>query len=329
MGAGTLSELLRDFETPYDANLLVGYDKADDASVYKISEDTAVINTTDFFPPIVDDPYMYGQIAATNSISDVYAMGGTPKLALNIMSLPKTLDLEVAAEILRGGYDKAMEAGVIITGGHTIHSAEPIYGLSVTGFVHPDKVLSNSAAKPGDSLILTKKLGCGIITTAIKGLPELVAPELADRVYKQMATLNKYAAQIMLDYDVHSCTDITGFGLMGHAYEMADGSGVSMYISVSSIPYYKETAELAAMGLVPEGAYKNRKYTEGNWQKLTDVPLDLEDILFDPQTSGGLLISLPTEQAEECLARMQAEGIDAAIIGRVDAYSGTDIYLIR
>lgn len=314
-------------KTPYDPRLLVGYDTSDDASVYKVTDDTAVINTTDFFPPIVDDPYMYGQIAAANSISDVYAMGGVPKLALNVMCIAKVMDKAVIKEILRGGYDKAAEAGVIITGGHTINGAEPIYGLAVTGFVHPDRILSNSAAKPGDCLILTKRLGSGILTTAHKADESMVSARLMDRVYRQMATLNKYAAEVMYKYHVSSCTDITGFGLMGHCYEMAEGSRTSIHIKASAVPVYAEALEMASYGLVPEGAYRNRKYTEGKVKAYEGLDLSLEDVFYDPQTSGGLLISLPESEAKKCLAEMIAEGVDAAIIGFVTEGDDYAIYI--
>ena len=215
VGAGTLVKMLDGFRTHTDPRLIVGYDKSDDASVYVVSDDTAIVQTTDFFPPIVDDPFLYGQIAATNALSDVYAMGGEPKLALNIMCLADSMDDKIVREILRGGYDKAYEAGAIITGGHTIHGAEPIYGLAVTGFVHPKRVLTNSGARPGDVLILTKPLGVGILTTAAKA--DLVKPETMNAIYKQMATLNKTARDIMLRFTVHSCTDVTGFSLMHRA----------------------------------------------------------------------------------------------------------------
>ena len=242
VGAGTLSRMLEGFRTHNDPRLLVGYDKSDDASVYKITDDVAIVQTTDFFPPIVDDPFLYGQIAATNALSDVYAMGGEPKLALNIMCLADKMDDHTVREILRGGYDKAYEAGAIITGGHTIHGAEPIYGMAVTGFVHPEKVLTNANAKPGDALILTKPLGVGIITTAAKA--DLVEEALLQKLYRQMATLNKTARDIMLRYRVHSCTDVTGFSLMGHSYEMAQGSGASVHIESGRVPYYAEALEL-------------------------------------------------------------------------------------
>lgn len=225
VGAGTLAKLLDGFRTHSDPRLLVGYDKSDDASVYYLDEHTALVQTTDFFPPIVDDPFLYGQIAAANAISDVYAMGGEPKLALNILCLPESMTREMVQELLRGGYDKAYEAGAIITGGHTIHGAEPIYGLAVSGFVDPRRVLTNSGAKPGDVLLLTKPLGVGVLTTAAKaGLAE---PAVMDRIYRQMAALNRTARDIMVKYRVHSCTDVTGFALAGP--RLRDGPGQRLH----------------------------------------------------------------------------------------------------
>ena len=228
VGAGTLCQLLEGFATHQDAKLLVGYDKSDDASVYAVTDELAIVQTTDFFPPIVDDPFMYGQIAATNALSDVYAMGGEPKLALNIMCIPEKMEQHTVQEILRGGYAKAYEAGAIISGGHTIHGAEPIYGLAVTGFVHPQKIWRNSGAQPGDVLILTKPLGVGILTTAAKA--ELVEKKLLSKLYQQMSTLNKYAHDVLIKYAVHACTDVTGFALLGHSLEMAQGSGVNIHL---------------------------------------------------------------------------------------------------
>ena len=315
VGAGTLVKMLDGFRTHTDPRLIVGYDKSDDASVYVVSDDTAIVQTTDFFPPIVDDPFLYGQIAATNALSDVYAMGGEPKLALNIMCLADSMDDKTVREILRGGYDKAYEAGAIITGGHTIHGAEPIYGLAVTGFVHPKRVLTNSGAKPGDVLILTKPLGVGILTTAAKA--DLVKPETMHAIYKQMATLNKTARDIMLRFTVHSCTDVTGFSLMGHSFEMAQGSGMSLHIDSLSVPFYMEALEFADMGFIPAGAYRNRTYAEGGVLKKCEIPRALEDIFFDPQTSGGLLIAVAEKDAKDCLAALQAEIPNAAQIGYV------------
>ena len=315
VGAGTLVKMLDGFRTHTDPRLIVGYDKSDDASVYVVSDDTAIVQTTDFFPPIVDDPFLYGQIAATNALSDVYAMGGEPKLALNIMCLADSMDDKTVREILRGGYDKAYEAGAIITGGHTIHGAEPIYGLAVTGFVHPKRVLTNSGAKPGDVLILTKPLGVGILTTAAKA--DLVKPETMHAIYKQMATLNKTARDVMLRFTVHSCTDVTGFSLMGHSFEMAQGSGMSLHIDNLSVPFHMEALEFADMGFIPAGAYRNRTYVEKGILKKCEIPRALEDIFYDPQTSGGLLISIAEKDAKDCLAALQAEIPNAAQIGYV------------
>ena len=317
VGAGTLAQLLSGFKTHSDPNLIVGYDKSDDASVYVLDSERALVQTTDFFPPIVDDPFLYGQIAAANALSDVYAMGGEPKLALNIMCVPEKMTRETVQEILRGGYDKAYEAGAIITGGHTINGAEPVYGLAVSGFVHPKRVLTNSGARPGDVLILTKPLGAGIITTAAKaGLAEEAA--LA-RVYEQMRTLNKTARDIMVKSQAHGCTDVTGFALLGHAYEMAQGSGCTLHISAKDVPYHKEAYELAEMGLIPAGAYRNRSFAESGVLVKNDTPRALLDIFYDPQTSGGLLFALPEAQAAECLARLQAQEVTQAsrIIGFV------------
>ena len=325
MGAGTLAKMLEGFQSHSDPRLIVGYDKSDDASVYVLDENTALIQTTDFFPPIVDDPYLYGKIAATNALSDVYAMGGEPKLALNILCAAEGMADETIREILRGGYDAAYEAGAIITGGHTIRGAEPIYGLAVSGFVHPQKVLTNSDARPGDALILTKPLGVGIITTGAKA--DMVEKSVLDRIYLQMATLNKAARDIMVRYDVHSCTDVTGFALLGHSYEMAQGSGCTIHIQTDKVPYHAEALELAAMGLVPAGAYRNREFAQAGVAIRGKLSLAMEDILYDPQTSGGLLFALPEQEAEDCLSRLKASIPDAAIIGYVTEKEESDIVL--
>ena len=315
VGAGTLSKMLEGFKTHSDPKIIVGYDKSDDASVYVLDDNTALIQTTDFFPPIVDDPYLYGKIAATNALSDVYAMGGEPKLALNILCAVEGMAEGTIREILRGGYDAAFDAGAIITGGHTIKGAEPIYGLAVSGFVHPQKVLTNSGAKPGDVLILTKPLGIGIITTGAKA--DMVEKEVLDRIYAQMATLNKAARDIMVQYGVHSCTDVTGFGLMGHSYEMAQGSNCTIHIEVAKVPYHAEALELASMGLIPAGAYRNRAYAEAGVLVQGNIRLAMQDILYDPQTSGGLLFAIPEAEAESCLAQLKQTIPAAAIIGYV------------
>lgn len=325
VGAGTLCNLLTGFQTHYDPNLLVGYDKSDDASVYRVSDELAIVQTTDFFPPIVDDPFMYGQIAATNALSDVYAMGGEPKLALNIMCIPEKMDKATVQEILRGGYAKAYEAGAIITGGHTIHGAEPIYGLAVTGFVKPENVWTNSGAQPGDVLLLTKPLGVGILTTAAKA--GLVEQELLDKLYVQMSTLNKYAHDVLVNYSVHACTDVTGFALLGHSLEMAQGSGVTVHLKAQAVPYHEEAYEMADMGFVPAGAYRNRDFAEAGVRVVGEVARALQDIFYDPQTSGGLLCAVPAAEAEACLAELRAVAPSTRIIGYVTEKLDSAIYL--
>ena len=325
VGAGTLVRLLEGFQTRGDPRLIVGYDRSDDACVYQINEHTALVQTTDFFPPIVDDPYLFGQIAAANALSDVYAMGGEPRLALNILCLTDQMDQKTVQEILRGGYAKAYEAGAVIAGGHTIQGAEPIYGLAVTGFVHPDRVLTNAAARPGDALILTKPLGVGILTTAAKA--DLVEQPVLERLYAQMAALNKTARDIMVRYPVHSCTDVTGFALLGHSYEMAQGSGCSIHLEAAKIPYHPEAYELAEMGFIPAGAYRNREYAGAEVKVGPAVTRALEDICYDPQTSGGLLMALPEGAAEDCLARLRETIPQAAVVGRVTERQATAIYL--
>ena len=315
VGAGTLVHLLEGFRTHSDPRLLVGYDRSDDASVYYLDEKTALVQTTDFFPPIVDDPFLYGQIAAANAISDVYAMGGEPKLALNILCLPESMTQDTVQELLRGGYDKAYEAGAIITGGHTIHGAEPIYGLAVSGFVHPQRILTNSGARPGDVLLLTKPLGVGVLTTAAKA--DLVPDEVMQRIYRQMATLNKAARDIMVKYRVHSCTDVTGFALLGHSFEMAQGSGCTGHIRTADVPYHPEAWELADMGFLPAGAYRNREYAEGGVTVRGGISRTMQDLLYDPQTSGGLLMAVAAADAGACLRELRDTIPTAAAVGYV------------
>ena len=314
VGAGTLSRLLKDLKTHTDPNLIVGFDKSDDASVYVINEDTAIIQTVDFFPPIADDPFLYGQIAAANAISDVYAMGGEPKLALNLLCTMASMKEEWIQEILRGGYNKAYEAGVIISGGHTIEGSEPLYGLAVTGFGHPKKILRNDGAKPGDALILTKPLGTGILTTANKA--GMVEEEVMKRLYVQLTTLNKAAAEVMRNFEVHGCTDVTGFGLLGHSYEMAQGSDTTLHLFPDRIPWHPEAYELAEMGFIPAGAYRNRSFAEAGVYA-PNVNRAVMDILFDPQTSGGLLISVSEQDADQLLRELRDAIPSAAMIGHV------------
>ena len=300
----------------FDPRLLVGYDSSDDACVYSVSDDVAVIETVDFFTPIVDDPYLFGQIAAANALSDVYAMGGEPKLALNILCLPESMPREMVQELLRGGYDKAYEAGAIITGGHTIHGAEPIYGLAVSGFVHPKKILTNSGARPGDVLLLTKALGVGVITTALKAA--LADDSARDAAYASMAALNAKAAQAVREVSrVHACTDVTGFGLLGHSYEMASGSGVTVRLHGAALPLLPQAEELADMGIVPGGAYRNRDYVKPHLRVLDGAQRARLDLAADPQTSGGLLVSIPRADAEELLEKLHAFAPWSAIVGEV------------
>jgi len=302
---------------PTDSNVLVGLDHADDAGVYKVSEDLAIIQTVDFFTPIVDDPYWFGQIAAANALSDVYAMGGIPKTAMNLVAFPlKDMDMSVLRQIIQGGLDKMKEAGVVLVGGHSVEDKELKYGLSVTGFVRPDRILTKKDLKIGDRLILTKPLGTGIINTAIKG--GLASPEIIETVTKLMATLNRDAAEIMEKYPVHACTDITGFGLLGHIAEMVENSSFAIRLESQNIPIIPETFDYAGMGLVPAGTYNNRAFRECMVNFSPSVDRLLQDVLFDPQTSGGLLICVDKDSAENLLVELQKSGIkEAAVIGEV------------
>lgn len=302
-----------------DPNLIAGMERAEDAGVYKLSDDLAIIQTLDFFTPIVDDPYTFGQVAAANALSDVYAMGGRPLTAMNIVCFPvKTMDMSVLREILAGGLDKLHEAGVTLVGGHSVEDQELKYGLSVTGVVHPQKVVLNTGARVGDRLILTKPLGTGIINTALKGG---VADEAAvAKSVKCMVTLNNKASELMMTAEVHACTDVTGFGLLGHACEMIEGTDVGMTIRSYDVPFFPEAKELAEMGMTPGGLHRNREFRLNMVEIGESVPQFMSDILFDPQTSGGLLISVPASEAESLLERMHEEGIEeAAIIGDVIA----------
>lgn len=312
VGAGVLAQLLSDIKVVKDERLLVGFDKSDDASVYKINDDTAIVQTVDFFPPIADDPYTFGQIAAVNAMSDIYAMGGEPKLALNIMAVPKSMDKEHVHEILRGGYDKAYEAGVIITGGHSIFDEEPKYGLAVTGFINPDKVITNSGAKVGDVLFLTKPIGIGILTTGMKA--EIVSKESEELAYSLMTTLNKSARDVMIKYKVHACTDVTGFSLMGHLLEMVQGSEVNAEIHTADIDLIEEAKSLAKMGVLPEGLYRNRSYAE-SYVDEGNTELYIQDMLFDPQTAGGLLIAVDEVDADRFYEELKTAVPSAQRIG--------------
>ncbi len=289
----------------------------DDAGVYKLSDDLAIIQTIDFFTPIVDNPYDFGQIAVANALSDVYAMGGKPLTAMNIVCFPtKKLDISVLKDILKGGIDKMMEAGVTLVGGHSIDDAELKYGLSVTGIVHPKSMVTNSGAKVGDRIILTKPLGTGIISTALKA--GKASKELVARVTKYMATLNKRASELMQEVGVHACTDITGFGFIGHVCQLAQNSQVGMKVNASSIPIFTEAEGFVKQSLFPGGLNRNKEFYGKLVEFSKQVPDYIQDILFDPQTSGGLLISLPSEEADLLVGRLKKAGIlEATIVGEI------------
>lgn len=292
-------------------------EKAEDAGVYKLSDDLAIVQTLDFFTPIVDDPYVFGQVAVANALSDVYAMGGRPLTAMNIVCFPiKTMDISILQEILRGGLDKMREAGVVLVGGHSVEDNELKYGLSVTGVIHPEKVLTNAGAKAGDKLILTKPLGTGIINTALKG--GMAEEESVAKSIRCMSALNKEAAEVMTEVGANACTDVTGFGLLGHACEMVEGNDIGMVIYSSLVPFFPEVRDFVEMGMVPGGLHRNREFRLHMIKVSPQVPPWMVDILFDPQTSGGLLISTPSPQAEELLSKLHERGIEeAAIIGEV------------
>lgn len=302
-----------------DPNLIAGMERAEDAGVYKLSDELAIIQTVDFFTPIVDDPYWFGQIAAANALSDVYAMGGKPLTALNIVCFPiKTMDISILKEILAGGVDKVHEAGVVLVGGHSVEDPELKYGLSITGTVHPGKVVLNTGARVGDRLILTKPLGTGIISTALKN--QKADEATVDRAMKSMAALNRKASELMQETGVNACTDITGFGLLGHAAEMIEGTDTGMVIDSAAVPVLPKAPELAGMGMTPGGLQRNREFRQDMVEIPGEVPGYLADILFDPQTSGGLLIAVAPEKADALLARLHGAGVEeAAVIGEVVA----------
>lgn len=322
IGPEALSDILEKLPKMSNENLIVGIDTSDDAAVYKLTDDLATIQTLDFFTPMVDDPYTFGQVAAANALSDVYAMGGKAIVALNIVGFPSCLDMNILGEILRGGADKVIEAGAVIVGGHTVDDKEPKYGLSVTGTVHPDKVLKNYGGNTGDIIILTKPVGTGIISTALKG--GAASEEAYQKAVDVMTYLNKYPAEIISKYEISSCTDITGFGLIGHIYEMAKPSNKTFRLFKDSIPYIEEAKELAKQGFVPGGSYRNRDYAKGEYE-LVDVEPWLRDILFDPQTSGGLAFTCKAEDYMDIMAELKKLPIKSAVIGRVEDFKGTSI----
>lgn len=313
---------------PTDPNVLVGLSRADDAGVYKVSDDLALIQTVDFFTPVVDDPYWFGQIAAANALSDVYAMGGEPKTAMNLVGFPlKTMDLSILRQIIQGGIDKVREAGAVLLGGHSVEDDELKYGLSVTGFIHPQRILTKHGLKAGDRLVLTKPLGTGIVNTAIKG--NLASGEITRKVTAIMAALNRTAATVMRQYPVHACTDITGFGLIGHLAEMMQGTGLGLKIAIERLPVIDVALGFAAMGMVPGGAYKNRSFRESLVDMDPSVDPAMQDIIYDPQTSGGLCIAVDPTSADALVDHLRSEGVEhAAIIGEVVEYPAGIIQVI-
>jgi selenide, water dikinase len=302
-------------DLPEHPDLLVGLDTSDDAGVYRLRDDLAIIQTVDFFTPVVDDPYSFGQIAATNAMSDVYAMGGRPLTAMNIICFPvKTMDISVLQEILRGGLDKIKEAGALLVGGHSIEDDELKYGLSVTGVIHPDDVLTNKGARAGDLLVLTKPLGLGIVNTAIKG--NMADKGLIQKAVGIMSTLNNMPVEELKNFNISACTDVTGFGLLGHAFEMIDGLELGIKIYADKVPIIPEALDLAKMGLIPAGTYRNRDFRKDSLIGFDKVDKVLADVLFDPQTSGGLLIAVSGDEAEALVLRLKDKGLEAtSIIG--------------
>ncbi len=327
-GPGDLSKVMAHMnmqERKDDPNLIVGFGTCDDAGVYKIAPDYALIQTVDFFTPIVDDPYMFGAIAATNALSDVYAMGGTPLTALNICCFSTGLEPEVYARILQGGFDKVTEAGATVLGGHTVTDNEVKYGVSVTGFVHPDRVLTNAGAKPGDILVLTKAIGTGVLSTAFKN--EVIEEGGMEEAITSMSTLNRTASEAAQKIGVNSCTDVTGFGLAGHAYEVAAASGVHLKIDLLKIPVMKGVLELIEKECIPGGGYANRNHYQ-NWVNFEgDISETKKALVFDPQTSGGLLISVPREKADDLVEELVKKTLRSQIIGEVLEIRGDEKYV--
>ena len=314
LGAGILERVLERLPRgPADPNLLIGFDSKDDAAVYRLTDDVAVVQTLDFFPPMVDDPYTFGRIAAANALSDIYAMGGEVRTALNIVCFPEQMDLNVLGEIMRGGSEKVIEAGGTLAGGHSIADSGVKYGLSVTGVVHPDRIYPNNGGQAGDRLILTKRLGVGIICTAHR-VGEASEEAMAAAI-ESMTTLNKYAAACCRPYHIHACTDVTGFSLLGHLHEMMDGR-LSCHIRAADVPVIPQALDYADEFLLTAAAQRNRNHT-GPFVQFQGVPFAMEEVLFDPQTSGGLLIALAPEEAERLLADLQAAGAPARIIGEI------------
>ena len=325
LGAGILSRVLERLpKFDKDPALLIGYDSKDDAAVYKLTDEVAVVQTLDFFPPMVDDPYTFGQIAATNALSDMWAMGGQVKTALNIVCFPEKSDLNILGEMMRGGAEKVAEAGGVLAGGHSIADSDVKYGLSVMGIVHPDHIYANNTPQTGDCLVLTKRLGVGILCTANR-VGEASA-EAMEAAIASMTTLNKYAAQCCRAYEVHACTDVTGFSFLGHLHEMMDGAH-SCRIEAGAVPVFSEALRHADEFLLTAAGQRNRNHT-GPFVRFENVPFAMEEVLFDPQTSGGLLVALPKEQAAALVEDLRRGGAPAAVVGEVTDSEDIEIRVI-
>lgn len=325
LGAGILSRVLERLpKFDKDPALLIGYDSKDDAAVYKLTDEVAVVQTLDFFPPMVDDPYTFGQIAAANALSDIWAMGGQVKTALNIVCFPEKSDLNILGEMMRGGAEKVAEAGGVLAGGHSIADSDVKYGLSVMGVVHPDHIYANNTPQTGDCLVLTKRLGVGILCTANR-VGEASA-EAMEAVIASMTTLNKYAAQCCRAYEIHACTDVTGFSFLGHLHEMMDGAH-SCRIEAGAVPVFSEALRHADEFLLTAAGQRNRNHT-GPFVRFENVPFAMEEVLFDPQTSGGLLVALPKEQAAALVEDLRRGGAPAAVVGEVTDSEDIEIRVI-
>lgn len=315
LGPDALKKVLEKLPKTYDPNLLIGYEGSDDAAVYRLTEDIAMVQTLDFFPPMVEDPYIFGQVAAANALSDIYAMGGDVKTALNIVCFPEAMDLNILGKILLGGSEKVKEAGGVLAGGHSIADTDVKYGLSVTGTIHPDKVFANSGCKEGDVLLLTKPLGVGIVCTASR-MGEETGPAM-ELAVKSMTMLNRYASEIVRKYRVHGCTDVTGFGFLGHLFEMLGGSYTAL-IHKDRIPFIPGCEDYVEEFYITAAAQRNRNHVE-NWVEFVDCSFAMEEILYDPQTSGGLLVSMEREDACKALEEIKGLGLPCAIVGEIRA----------
>lgn len=318
---------MHDLKIPDHPNLLVGLETRDDAGVYKLNDEMALIQTMDFFTPMVDDPYIFGQIAAVNSINDVYAMGGTPLTAMNLVCFPRCGDLGLLKRIIEGGLDKIREAGALLVGGHTVDDNEPKYGLSVTGLIHPQKLISNNGACPGDHIFLTKPLGTGVISTAVKG--QIASPQAEAEAVKWMSTLNKDGCEAMQEVGVNAATDVTGFGLIGHLFEMAAASDVAVELYSGQIQFITGTMEYAGMGLIPAGAYNNRDYLTNKAEFNEAVDVNIRDLLVSPETAGGLLIAVSSEKAEQLSESMTKKNCVCFEIGLVTGKGFKPIKVVK